>query len=265
MGMRQIFDWVVEISLWLASQGFFVALLIILIPYALISFPVQYWIRKALARNQMENNDFAYPMVAGILNGVTGLTIAFVVVTLWNHHREQDAILKKEAQAIENIHMDLRYDTAMMREAERALVLYVQTVATMEFNEETRQAGSDDAVKHLDAIYKICQGVKDPLVRSHAMSELANLSTFRHQRLAGTFHSPIHPALWMTVVMLTMLSIVNVIMFNSKRSGYISASIGSLAYALILTLANQLEYPYLGPLSVSIDPLYLLLQKYENP
>ena len=54
-------------------------------------------------------------------------------------------------------------------------------------------------------------------------------------------------------------------MFNSKKSGYISASIGSLAYALILTLANQLEYPYLGPLSVSIDPLYLLLQKYENP
>ena len=38
-----------------------------------------------------------------------------------------------------------------------------------------------------------------------------------------------------------------------------------IAYALILTLANALEYPYLGPLSVSIDPLYLLLQKYENP
>ena len=76
-------------------------------------------------------------MVAGILNGVTGLTIAFVVVTLWNHHREQDAILKKEAQVIENLHMDLRHDSSMMREAERALVLYVQTVATMEFNEQS--------------------------------------------------------------------------------------------------------------------------------
>jgi hypothetical protein len=41
--------------------------------------------------------------------------------------------------------------------------------------------------------------------------------------------------------------------------------VASVAYALILTLANQLEYPYLGPLSVSIDPLFLLLQKYENP
>jgi len=153
----------------------------------------------------------------------------------------------------------------MMREAERSLVLYVQTVATMEFNEATRQAGSEDAVKFLDQVYKISMGVKDPLVRAHAMSELANLSSFRHQRLSGTFHSPIHPALWLTVVMLTMLTIINVIMFNSKKSGYISASIGSLAYALILTLANQLEYPYLGPLSVSIDPLYLLLQKYENP
>jgi len=54
-------------------------------------------------------------------------------------------------------------------------------------------------------------------------------------------------------------------MFNSKKSGYFAASIGSLAYAMILTLANQLEYPYVGPLSVSIDPLYLLLQKYDNP
>src|SRR6185369_7483378 len=137
--------------------------------------------------------------------------------------------------------------------------------ATMEFNEGTRQAGSEHAVKHLDAIYNICMDIKDPSTRSHAMSELANLRSFRHQRLSGTFHSPIHPALWLTVVMLTMLAIINLIMFNSKKSGYISASIGSLAYALILTLANQLEYPYLGPLSVSIDPLYLLLQKYENP
>jgi hypothetical protein len=263
--MRQIFDSVTDVSLWLASQGFFVTLLLVLIPYAIISFPVQYGIRRLLRKHEFENNDFAYPMVAGILNGVTGLTIAFVVVTLWNHHREQDAILKKEAQAIENIHMDLRHDTRMMREAERSLVLYVQTVATMEFNEATRQAGSEDAVKFLDQVYKITMGVKDPLVRAHAMSELANLSSFRHQRLSGTFHSPIHPALWLTVVMLTMLTIINVIMFNSKKSGYISASIGSLAYALILTLANQLEYPYLGPLSVSIDPLYLLLQKYENP
>ncbi len=263
--MRHLFDTISEVSLWLAAQNFFTTLLLVLIPYVFISFPVQYWIRRLLKKYEFENNDFAYPMVAGILNGVTGLTIAFVVVTLWNHHREQDAILKKEAQAIENLHMDLRYNTQMMRDAERALVLYVQTVATMEFNEETRQAGSEDAVKYLDEIYKICQAIKDPLVRSHAMSELANLSTFRHQRLAGTFHSPIHPALWLTVVMLTMLTIINVIMFNSKKSGYISASIGSLAYALILTLANQLEYPYLGPLSVSIDPLYLLLQKYENP
>lgn len=263
--MRQIFDSVTEVSLWLASQGFFVALLVSLIPYALITFPLQYGIRRLLARHQMENNDFAYPMVAGILNGVTGLTIAFVVVTLWNHHREQDAILKKEAQAIENIHMDLRHDTAMMRDAERALVLYVQTVATMEFNQDTRQQGSEDAVKFLDEIYKICQKIKDPLVRAHAMSELANLSGYRHQRLSGTFHSPIHPALWLTVVLLTMLTLVNLIMFHSKRSGYISVSIASLAYALILTLANQLEFPYLGPLSISIDPLYLLLQKYENP
>src|SRR5471030_386888 len=168
--MRQIFDSVTDISLWLASQGFFVTLLIVLIPYVVISFPVQYWIRKLLKKHEFENNDFAYPMVSGILNGVTGLTIAFVVVTLWNHHREQDAILKKEAQAIENIHMDLRHDTGKMREAERALVLYVQTVATMEFNQETRQQGTEDAVKYLDEIYKICMDVKDPLVRSHAMS-----------------------------------------------------------------------------------------------
>ena len=263
--MRQVFDSVVEVSLWLASQGFFVTFIIVLIPYAVITFPVQYWIRKLLAKYEFESNDFAYPMVAGILNGVTGLTIAFVVVTLWNHHREQDAILKKEAQAIENIHMDLRHDTGRMREAERALVLYVQTVATMEFNQETRQQGSEDAVKYLDEIYKICMGVKDPLIRSHAMSELANLSSFRHQRLSGTFYSPIHPALWLTVVLLTLLTLVNVVMFNSKKSGYIAVSIASIAYALILTLANQLEYPYIGPLSVSIDPLYLLLQKYENP
>src|SRR6185295_14657781 len=147
--MRQIFDSVTDVSLWLASQGFFITLIIVLVPYALISFPVQYWIRKLLKKHEFENNDFAYPMVAGILNGVTGLTIAFVVVTLWNHHREQDGILKKEAQAIENIHMDLRHDTTMMKDAERSLVLYVQTVATMEFNEATRQAGSEDAVKFL--------------------------------------------------------------------------------------------------------------------
>src|SRR5450631_719415 len=135
--MRQFFDAVTDVSLWLASQGFFVAFAIALVPYALISFPVQYWIRKLLRKHEFENNDFAYPMVAGIVNGMTGLTIAFVVVTLWNHHREQDGILNKEAQAIENIHMDLRHDTDKMHEAERVLVLYVQTVATMEFNEAT--------------------------------------------------------------------------------------------------------------------------------
>lgn len=263
--MRQLFDTVTEVSLWLASQNFFVCLLAILVPYAVITFPVQYWIRKLLARHEFESNDFAYPMVAGILNGVTGLTLAFMVVTLWNHHREQDGILKREAQAIENLHMDLKYDTKMMRAAEQALVLYVQTVATMEFNQDTRQAGSEDSVKYLEEIYRICMNIKDPLVRSHAMSELANLSSLRHQRLAGTFSSPIHPALWLTVVMLSMLTIINLVMFNSKKSGYIAASIGSLAYAMILTLANQLEYPYVGPLSVSIDPLYLLLQKYDNP
>jgi hypothetical protein len=263
--MRQVFESVTDISLWLASQGFIWALLISLIPYIIITFPLQFWIRRLLAKHQFESNDFAYPMVAGILNGVTGLTIAFVVVTLWNHHREQDAVLKREAQAIENIHMDLRHDTSMMREAERELVLYVQTVATTEFNEATRHQGAEDAVKHLDEIYKICLKIKDPFLRSHAMSELASLSSLRHQRLSGTFHSPIHPALWLTVVLLTFLTLVNLIMFNSKKSGYIAVSIASMAYALILTLANQLEYPYLGPLSVSIDPLYLLLQKYENP
>ena len=265
MSTRIFFDWVAEISLWLASQGFLVTFVVVLIPYLFITFPVQNVIRRLLKKNDMENNDFVYPMVSGILNGVTGLTLAFVVVTLLNHHREQDAILKKEAQAIENIHMDLKHDAKMMREAERALVLYVQTVATMEFNQESRQQGSEDAVKHIDEIYKICMGIKDPLVRSHAMGELANLSAFRHQRLSGTFKSSIHPGLWVTVYLLTLLTLINLILFNSKRSGYISVSLASVAYALIMTLANQLEYPYVGPLSVSIDPLYLLLQKYENP
>ena len=194
------------------------AFVIALIPYALIPFPVQYAICKLLVKFEFENNDFAYPMVAGILNGVTGLTIAFGAVTLWHHHREQDAILKKEVQAIENIHMDLRHDTGKMRGAERALVLYVQTVATMEFNEATRQQGSEDAVRFLDEIYKICMGVKDPLIRSHAMSELANRSSFRRQRLPGIFHSPIHPALWGAVVLLTLLTILNLIMFNCARA-----------------------------------------------
>jgi len=263
--MRQLFDSITDISLWLATQGFFPALAIGLIPYLLIAFPVQYGIRKLLRKYEFENSDFAFPMVASIVNGVTGLTIAFVIVTLWNHHREQDAILKKEAQVIEILHMDLRHDPKAMREAERALVRYVQTVATMEFDQETRQSGSEDAVKHLDEIFKIVQQIKDPLTRAHAMNELGNLSSLRHQRLSGTFYSPIHPALWLTVVLLTFLSLINLIMFNPKKSGYVSVSIASLAYALILTLANQLEYPYLGPLSVSIDPLYLLLQKYENP
>jgi len=263
--MRQIFNSVSDLSLWLAAQDFFVVLAIALIPYVLITFPIQYWIRKLLRKHEFEYNDFAFPMVAGVLNGVTGLTIAFVVVTLWNHHREQDAILKQEAQVIENLHMDLRHDTGMMRSAERALVLYVQTVATTEFNEETRQQGSEDAVRHLDEIYKICQSIKDPLTRAHAMNELEKLSSLRHQRLSGTFQSPIHPALWLTVVLLTFLSLINLILFNPKKSGYLAVSVASLAYALILTLANQLEYPYLGPLSVSMDPLYLLLQKYENP
>ncbi len=263
--MRTLFDSITEISLWLASQGFFVTFLMIMIPYLVITFPVQHAIRRVLKKHEMENNDFAYPMVSGILNGMTGLTLAFVVVTLLNHHREQDAILKKEAQSIENIHMDLKHDTVRMRDAERALVLYVQTVATMEFNESTRQQGSEDAVKYIDEIYTICMGIKDPLVRSHALSELANLSSFRHQRLSGTFKSSIHPGLWLTVYLLTLLTLINIIMFNSKRSGYISVSLASVAYALIMTLANQLEYPYVGPLSVSIDPLYLLLQKYDNP
>ncbi len=263
--MRQLFESITDVSLWLATQGFFPALAIALIPYLVIAFPVQYGIRKLLKKYEFENSDFAFPMVAGIVNGVTGLTIAFAVVTLWNHHREQDTILKKEAQAIETLHMDLRHDPKMMREAERMLVLYVQTVATKEFNEATRQQGSEDAVKYLDEIYKISQQIKEPLTRAHAINELGNLSGLRHQRLSGTFYSPIHPALWLTVVLLTFLTLINLIMFNPKKSGYVSVSIASLAYALILTLANQLEYPYLGPLSVSIDPLYLLLQKYDNP
>ena len=65
--MRQVFDSVTDVSLWLASQGFFVTLLLVLIPYAIISFPVQYGIRRLLRKHEFENNDFAYPMVAGIL------------------------------------------------------------------------------------------------------------------------------------------------------------------------------------------------------
>jgi len=263
--MRQLFESITDVSLWLATQGFFPALAVILIPDLVVAFPAQSGIRKLLRKYEFEHSDFAFPMVAGIVNGVTGLTIAFVVVTLWNHHREQDAILKKEAQVIEILHLDLRHDPKMMREAERTLVLYVQTVATKEFDEATRQQGSEDAVKYLDQLYRICQQIKEPLTRAHAINELGNLSSLRHQRLSGTFYSPIHPALWLTVVPLTFLTLLNLIMFYPKKSGYISVSIASLAYALILTLANQLEYPYLGPLSISIDPLYLLLQKYENP
>ena len=69
------------------------------------------------------------------------------------------------------------------------------------------------------------------------MSELANLSGLRHQRLSGTFSSPIHPALWLTVVLLTFLTLINLILFNPKKSGYVAVSVASLAYALILTLA----------------------------
>ena len=141
----------------------------------------------------------------------------------------------------------------------------MQTVATKEFDEATRQQNSEDAVKYLDELYNISQQIKEPMTRAHAINELGNLSSLRHQRLSGTFYSPIHPALWLTVVLLTFLTLINLIMFNPKKSGYVSVSIASLAYALILTLANQLEYTYLGPLSVSIDPLFLLLQKYDNP
>ena len=67
----------------------------------------------------------------------------------------------------------------------------------------------------------------------------------------------------MTVVPLTLVTLIN--LFNPEQSGYRAVSAAPFAYALSLTLANQLEYPYQGPLSVSMDPLLVLMEKYEVP
>ena len=65
------------------------------------------------------------------------------------------------------------------------------------------------------------------------------------------------------MVLLTFVTLVNV--FNPEQSGCRAVSAAPFAYALSLTLANQLEYPYPGPLSVSMDPLLMLMEKYEGP
>ena len=247
----------------------FVLLLLMMIVFGGLGILATYLFRKYVqpvpksGRNEMMGHFF------GLLGGIYGLLLGFVVVLVWGSYNDTQANASREASLALSLYREIRYfpDSAKAAPLMQAYLTYAHAVVEKEYPQMARmQPFTGEHRKYINDIYKQVELLNVADARSEKMVEhLDQLSMYRNLRELGAY-ADIPLAIWIPLLLgyVILLACALFLDMESVRmhmlvNGLLGAFIGIVIYIILLV-----NHPFSGGIKIKPEKYNTILELAER-
>jgi len=258
-------DWIYNSSPWLSSGVFIVCGIII------SGVIVVVMTRLVGAETRHLHNEATAVTVANIAVLYTVL-VAFIAVAAWEDLSKASDITATEAGLVEDLYLDAQgFDNAeFTKKLQSKLVAYIKAVVGTEW--PVQQAGGISSAAapvlrdfRLTLIAPEPTSHGDQIVLQEMLRSLNSLYDARRSRRdAAAGHIP--SAVWWVVIFLGLLTVGFMALLGLRSRWMHFALVAGLTTAMVVvvSLIVQLDYPFRGTISVSVDPFRQVLKDVKH-
>jgi hypothetical protein len=195
--------------------------------------------------------------------------LAFIAIAAWEDLSKASDDVKSEASLVEDVYYDAEGldDKAVMTELQDHLRRYLHTVIVREWPEQQAGRVSYAAEPVLRHIRKMLAGFEpkssgDAIVMQEMLHTLNELYNARQSRLeAVTGHIP--SSVWWVILFLGCLIVgfTALLGMRSLAMHFLLLAGFTTSIVVVVALIVQLDYPFRGQISVSVDPVERVLSE----
>jgi hypothetical protein len=245
-----------------------VYLVIVITTAVLIAIGGLLLIRRSISLSTLENHNDVAGFIYAVIGVIYAVLLAFVVDTVWDMHRDGEALVENEAKTIMDIYLDASALSGDLQQSVRTEIInYVKIVIEKEWDmmsEKKFSAEANHSFFHLNKLFRNYQpkNQHEYIWYEKALENLIKFGDYRNLRLlAGSLG--VAPFMWVVLIFGGILTIGFSFMFGTKNlwAQIVMVSVLTSVIALTLTLIWAFELPFSGPIRVEPDAFKLLLEE----
>lgn len=248
------------------------SLLIFLISIILSIFGSLY-IRKRFGHEHLSKHNEVAGFIYAVIGVIYAVLIAFVVVFVWENHKEAHSIVEEESilitdiQALDNLldeRFSIKIDSAVERYLKSTLEIDWKLMEMVGSKKLLKNKPSDIAFSELRAlVYSyLPSNNKEELIFDRLTEKIDKLSETRNLRFLSAKMS-VPNLMWFVIIIGGFFVLLFSMFFSSANlwSQLIMISILSASISLVIILIYAMDHPFSGLISVQPDSLINLINK----
>jgi len=224
---------------------------------------------RLLSRETMEANK---EVIAAVFNNTAILytvLLAFMVVGVWEEYNKALASAEHEPAcliAVAKLVPAFPPASPAVRQLREALATYCEDVVEKEYPAMARMAASLETEQAADAIWRAAcalnpQTSRETNAQNVILYQLAEMQRARTARLLAASRG-LPTILWVVIICFTVLTIGFSLMLSTEDNWPQRLTVGgfALAVALVLFAIVELNYPFIGEVSVHEEGFHAVLE-----
>lgn len=202
-----------------------------------------------------------------VMGTIYAVLLAFVIITVWQHHSAITTILEEEAADLLELRRDAgQYPESIGGPLVEALRAYATAVVDDEWEAMSRGGESDRAGQAYENIWRLYRTLpvndfRELAAQNEILRQMNDLAENRHLRLLRA-RSTIDPILWIALLAGGALTIGFSYLFGAKHLGFqvLTTAIFAGTIALFICVIVVLDAPFARAGSVSREPFLRALR-----
>lgn len=202
-----------------------------------------------------------------VMGTIYAVLLAFVIITVWQHHSAITTTLEEEAANLLELRRDAgQYPESIGRPLVDALQAYAVAVVDDEWEAMRHGGESARAAKAYDDVWRLYRTLpvtdfRELAAQTETLRRMNNLAESRHLRLLRA-RTTIDPILWIALLTGGALTIGFSYLFGAKHLGFqvLTTAIFAGTIALFICVIVVLDAPFTRAGSVSREPFLRALR-----
>ena len=223
--------------------------------------------RRVLPAETLDVHHYMTSAQFQVMGTIYAVLLAFVIITVWQHHSAITTTLEEEAANLLELRRDAgQYPESIGRPLVDALQAYASAVVDDEWEAMGHGGESDRAEQAYENIWRLfgklpVTDLRELAIQTETLRRMNDLAETRHLRLLRV-RTTVDPILWIALLAGGALTIGFSYLFGAKHLGFqvLTTAIFAGTIALFICVIVVLDAPFARAGSVSREPFLRALR-----
>jgi hypothetical protein len=223
--------------------------------------------RRVLPAETLDVHHYMTSAQFQVMGTIYAVLLAFVIITVWQHHSAITTTLQEEAADLLELRRDAgQYPESIGKPLVDSLEAYASAVVEDEWEAMSHSGESDRAEEAYENVWRLFKtlpvtDLRELAIQTETLRRMNDLAESRHLRLLRV-RTTIDPILWIALLAGGALTIGFSYLFGAKHLGFqvLTTAIFAGTIALFICVILVLDAPFTRAGSVSREPFLRALR-----